>query len=78
MLFPWEKFLPPWLLGPILVAIGIYALVFDARRLAWWDWMLLPGVIAFGAWGTWAWFAKGENVFRTSKRTVQIDDRDDH
>ena len=78
MLFPWEKFFPPWLLGPILVAIGIHALVFDTRRLAWWDWMLLPGLVAFGVWGTWAWSAKGENVFRRSKRTKQIDDQDVH
>jgi hypothetical protein len=70
--FPWEKFLPPWLLGPLLVAVGIWAMA-TGRNLAWWHWVLLPIAVAVGAWGTWMWFAKGENVFKTSKRSDQPD-----
>ncbi len=56
---------PAWLLGPALIAIAVGALVFD-ERLSWWEWVLFPLTAAFGAWGTWMWFWKGENVFNPS------------
>jgi hypothetical protein len=65
-LLPWEKWLPAWLLGPILVAIAVGALVLD-KRLSWWEWILLPLTAVFGAWGTWMWFSKGENIFNPSR-----------
>jgi len=64
-LLPWERLLPPWLLGPLLVLVGVGALLFD-KHLAWWEWLLLPLTALFGAWGTWVWFATGENVFCSS------------
>jgi len=76
-LLPWEKWLPPWLLGPLLVAIGIGALIFD-ERLAWWEWALLPLCAIWGGWGTWMWFAKGENVFSTSKPSPSASDTEVH
>ncbi len=63
MFLPWEKWLPPWLFGPLLVAGGVFALAFEGARLAWWEWVLLPIGVAYGAWGTWAWFMTRQNVF---------------
>lgn len=34
-----------------------------AQPPAWWEYLLLPLGSIFGAWGTWAWFKKGQNVF---------------
>ena len=75
-LLPWEKWLPAWLLGPILVVIAVGALVFD-KRLSWWGWILLPLTAVVGAWGTWVWFARGENIFNPSLTSVKPGDADE-
>ena len=70
-LLPWERWLPPYIVGPALVVIAISALVLDAS-LSWRQLVLLPLAGAFGAWGTWVWFRTGENFFRLETH----DDRD--
>ncbi|MFZ6777693.1 hypothetical protein ACO0LD_12755 [Undibacterium sp. Ji83W] len=62
-LLPWEKWLPPWLIGPFLVIAGIGMLISD-KHLAWWEWVLLPIGMIYGAWGTWVWFTTQRNIFK--------------
>ena len=61
-LLPWEKWLPPWLIGPFLVIVGIGALLRD-KDLAWWQWLVFPLAVIYGAWGTWVWFTTRRNIF---------------
>ena len=69
-LLPWEKWLPPWIFGPILVIIGVGALVLQ-EKLAWWELVLMPLTALYGAWGTWEWFSKRRNVFRYDESRQQ-------
>ena len=60
---PWEKWLPAWVLGPLLIVISVAALAFDGN-LHWWEYILLPLVGLLGVWQTWVWFKEGRNVLR--------------
>ena len=60
---PWEKWLPAWVVGPLLCAGSIAALVLDGG-LHWWEYIVLPLVALLGAWQTWVWFKEGRNIFR--------------
>lgn len=60
---PWEKWLPPYVFGPLLCMIAGAVLVFS-RPLSWWELLLMPVAGIWGAWGTWVWFKTGRNVFR--------------
>lgn len=64
-LLPWEKWLPPWLIGPLMVIIGIGALLWS-QDLAWWQWLLLPMCAIYGGWGTWVWFTARRNIFNAN------------
>jgi hypothetical protein len=61
-LLPWEKWLPPWLYGPLVCGGSIWILVAKAD-LAWWEYVLLAAGILWGAFGTLRWFIAKENVF---------------
>lgn len=61
--FPWEKWLPVWIIGPALCIGSIAALVFD-RSLHWREYILLPLVALLGAWATYVWLKEGRNIFR--------------
>ncbi len=61
-LLPWEKWLPPYVLGPLLCIGSTCIAVFD-RGLHWWQGCLLGFVAVFGAVGTAMWFATGINLF---------------
>jgi hypothetical protein len=58
---PWEKWLPPYIYGPLLFAISVAGLLFE-RPLRWW-FVLLPFSAGLGAWATWVWFKEGRNIF---------------
>jgi hypothetical protein len=60
---PWERWLPPYIYGPLMCVGSILLLIFS-RPLRWWEFVLLPLSAAFGAWVTWAWFAQGRNVLK--------------
>jgi hypothetical protein len=62
-LLPWDKWLPPYIFGPVL-SLGVISLLVFASGLHWWDYALLSGSAAIGTWATWAWFKHGKNVFK--------------
>ena len=64
-LLPWEKWLPPYVFGPLMLVGETCVLVFD-RPLAWWKILLLGFGALWGAVGTWIWFATGRNIFNDS------------
>ena len=61
-LLPWEKWLPPYVFGPLMSVGALCVLVF-VRDLAWWKILSCGFGTIFGAWGTWVWFATGRNIF---------------
>jgi hypothetical protein len=61
-LLPWEKWLPPYVFGPVMCVGSLCILVF-ARDLSWWKLLSCGLGIIFGASGTWVWFATGRNIF---------------
>jgi hypothetical protein len=61
-LLPWGKLIPPYILGPLMFAGGIAALVFSTT-LHWWEYILLPLAVVYGAVGTWVWFKNREDIF---------------
>jgi hypothetical protein len=67
-LLPWEKWLPPYIFGPLLFVGSILILVVSSG-LAWWEYVLLPSSAALGAWSTWAWFKHGRNVFKDEEKS---------
>ena len=64
---PWEKWLPPYIFGPLICLGSIYALVTDTN-LATWEIVVLPLAAVMGAWGTWVWFSTGRNIFDYSQK----------
>jgi hypothetical protein len=65
---PWEKILPPYILGPLLCLLSLLPLL-SIRNVSWLVVVLAPFTFLFGAWGTYVWFTRRENVFDiTSKR----------
>ena len=61
-LLPWEKWIPPYILGPAMCTGSIAVLVFSSH-LSWWWWIILPSWALYCAWGTWHWFKYRRNVF---------------
>jgi hypothetical protein len=64
-LLPWERWLPPYVFGPFLCLGSIAFLVWGGEH-SWWKVVLLAMGGSFGAWGTWTWLRKRENVFAIS------------
>jgi hypothetical protein len=62
---PWEKWLPPYIYGPLMCVGAILGLCFS-RPLRWWEALLLPFAGLMGAWATWVWFKQGRNIFAES------------
>ena len=62
-LLPWEDWLPPCILGPLIVLGSTWGLWH--WRTSGWHLALLPFACCFGVWGTWRWFTARENVFAT-------------
>jgi hypothetical protein len=60
-LLPWEKWLPAWLMGPLLFIGSTAALLLD-RSIHWWEYILLPGAAMLGAYQTWVWFKERRNI----------------
>ena len=59
---PWEKWLPPYVFGP-LICIGCACELVFARDPQWWKIVLLGCGIVYGAWGTWVWISTRRNIF---------------
>jgi hypothetical protein len=59
---PWEKWLPPYVFGPLL-CIGSACVLGFARDLHWWNIALLGFGIVYSAWGTWVWISTRRNIF---------------
>lgn len=58
---PWEKWLPAWLLGP-LMCIGSLVLLVISRERSWWEYIVFPVCSLLGAAQTWVWFKTGRNI----------------
>jgi len=67
-LLPWERWLPPYIFGPLLCIGSILALVFDTN-LAWWEFVVFSLVAVLGAWGTWVWYSTGRNIFNSNAQS---------
>ena len=63
---PWEKWLPPYVFGP-LVCLGSLWILGFARNPPWWKIGLLGLGIVYSAWGTWVWMSTGRNIFRPDR-----------
>jgi 4-amino-4-deoxy-L-arabinose transferase-like glycosyltransferase len=61
-LFPWEKWLPPYVFGP-LMCVGCLCVLVFARDLSWWELLSCGFGVISGALGTCVWFATGRNIF---------------
>ena len=59
---PWEKWLPPYIYGPLMCVGSMLGLYFS-RPLRWWELLLLPLAALMGACATWVWFKEGRNIF---------------
>ena len=60
-LLPWEKWLPAWLLGP-LMCIGSLVLFVISHERRWWEYIVFPLCALLGAAQTWVWFRTGRNI----------------
>jgi hypothetical protein len=60
---PWEKWLPPFIYGPLMCVGSILVLCFS-HPFRWWEALLLPCATLLGAWATWVWFKEGRNIFK--------------
>ena len=65
--FPWEKWLPPYVIGPLICIVGACTLTF-ARDQSWWGMAACIFCVIFGAWGTWVWFSARRNIFDLTDR----------
>lgn len=63
-LLPWEKWLPPYVYGPLL-CLGSIAVLMFSDSLTWWHWALLLSGSCLGAAVTWTWIKTGRNLFET-------------
>jgi hypothetical protein len=62
-LLPWEKWLPPIVFGPLMFVGSLY-LIFTVPQMAWCHYVLLSCAALFGAYATYAWLKRRENVFK--------------
>jgi hypothetical protein len=65
-LLPWEKWLPPYVFGPVMCVGSIIVLV--TAQTVWWERILLLGAAAYGAWGAWVWVRSRRNIFWIADR----------
>jgi hypothetical protein len=75
-LLPWDKWLPPYIFGPLLFLGAILLLTF-ASDLHWWDYVVLPGASALGAWTTWMWFKYRRDIFKSDEPDVSTERRNE-
>lgn len=61
-LLPWEKWLPPYVFGPVMCIGSICILVF-ARGLSWGEMLPSGFCVVHGALGTWVWLSTGGTSF---------------
>jgi len=61
-LFPWEKWLPPYVFGP-LISIGSICIFVFARPLSWSQLLGVGFCVIYGTWGTWVWISTRRNIF---------------
>lgn len=73
-LLPWEKLLPPFILGPLMFGISIWGLFFRPVE-HWWHYVLLPLSGLLGIWATWVWAKTGENIFVPKREKDRSTDR---
>lgn len=66
---PWEKWLPPYVYGPLLCLGSIAMLVFS-KALSGWEWVLLPLAACIGAWVTWVWITTGRHLHETDEARI--------
>lgn len=66
-LLPWERWLPPYVFGPLL-CIGSLAILMFSPQLSWWKVLIMLLTTAYGAYGTWVWFKTRRNVFHSGDR----------
>jgi hypothetical protein len=66
-LLPWEKWLPPYVFGPVMCVGSLAVLVFSPE-LAWWWQVVLVLWAAYCVWGTWMWFRYRRNAFDPSEK----------
>lgn len=66
-LLPWEKILPPYVLGPVICLLSMIPL-FSEEKMPWYLVALMPFSFLFGAWATYVWFKRRENVFDMSPK----------
>lgn len=76
-LLPWEKWLPPYVIGSLLCIGGISVLVFS-DDLDGWKPALCVIAAAFGAYGTWIWFKERRNIFDPSATASRNKDQADN
>lgn len=62
---PWEKWLPPYVFGP-LMCVGCGLVLMYTIGLRWWEILLLGFGAVFGALGTLVWFMTRRNIFDSS------------
>jgi hypothetical protein len=62
---PWEKWLPPYIFGPVLCGGSACVLVF-CHGLHWWEILTLGIGVIWGAVGTLIWLLTGQNTFDIS------------
>lgn len=68
---PWEKWLPPYIYGPLMCAGSILILCFS-RPLRWWEFLILPLGAFTGAVVTWVWLKEGRNIFNDASDTTPL------
>jgi hypothetical protein len=66
-LLPWDRWLPPYIYGPLVVVGSLFGLLSE-RQLHWWEYVLLPLGVVIGAWITWTWFRHGKNVLKDDEQ----------
>ena len=66
---PWEKWLPPYVFGPLICVASACVLGLE-RDLHWWNIVLLGFGIVYGAWGTWVWILLGGTFSGSQRQTI--------
>jgi hypothetical protein len=69
-LLPWEKWLPPYVYGPLLCA-GSIAFILFSQTVSWWEWVLLPLAACMGAAVTWVWVTTGRNLLEPDEARLE-------
>jgi hypothetical protein len=62
-LLPWEKWLPAWVLGPVLCVGSVVLLVLGGEH-AWWQYILFSIAAIVGAAQFLVWVRTGRNILQ--------------